>query len=313
MFRRRANQIKKEAESKAKSKTISSKPYRKRFQNYSEFREHIKSMEEKRKGPWSIKSVITQLKLEKERNKKNPNLAQFDTKFRRKELEKVMKKFNVGKKDGAIIIGAGFTGKFARAFKPRFPWQKGYKIALTDINPEYVEMAKKGKTINKKGEIIKAEKIKKSFVEDLEKPHINDTKISARVTFEATPLINSTKGVIPKNLGAKNGFIFFLTSEQVPELRKDYLKLKNKKTYGGLVVKEVKMKNGVTAVQIKVKPEYKEQYLKDRDVYESGLVKNQKKSIFYKELSHERNAVGKLNISEKEAKKRIERFKEAFR
>ncbi|MEM0372477.1 MAG: hypothetical protein QXO69_01410 [archaeon] len=149
-------------------------PVRKRFASIEEQKEHLKSLESESGGAWGVKKIrenvkeqYKALKNSKKRGedfipdglsfnplkegKVNANLLQFEQKFNRKELEKVMKEFGIEKKEGPLVIGAGFTGKFARSFIPWLPWQKGYKIIFTDINPEYVDMAKRGRTITKQG------------------------------------------------------------------------------------------------------------------------------------------------------------------
>ncbi|MEM0372476.1 MAG: hypothetical protein QXO69_01405, partial [archaeon] len=71
------------------------------------------------------------------------------------------------------------------------------------------------------------------------------------------------------------------------------------------------MRNKVTAFQIKLKPEFKEQYLKDRDAFEASLKRREGWGPYSNDIDI-KQAAERLGITQEEANERIKRFLKAF-
>jgi len=108
----------------------------------------------------------------------------------------------------------------------------------------------------------------------MEKPHINDRKISAMISFEPTPLGEGFNKTVLPNLGSKNGFIIATGSEMfdysAPNSWAAKTNLSLFKTYG-VQARMIRLgdKKKITFMQFKIPEKRRKNYLFDRECYES--------------------------------------------
>jgi hypothetical protein len=196
-------------------------------------------------------------------------------------VRKALNYFGVRKSSKPLVIVAGYTGNFARAVEAA---RKG-RVVFTDIHKPWVDRAEKGIQLTKTGKDEKAKPMK-GFVMDIKRPHIDDKKVSAMISFEPVTLMeNFNKTVLP-NLGSPNGFIIatgswmFDYSSPVGWAAKTSLKLF--KTYGV----QARMMNAdkTTFVQFKIPEKRRKDYLFDRECFESMKYKGESAGSMAKRL-----------------------------
>lgn len=201
--------------------------------------------------------------------------AQFLTDFDSGRMEKILGSFGIDKK--RLIVGAaGYSGDMLRSLK-----RAGYRVAFTDVNREWVKLARGGERITRRGRKEKAAPLK-GFTMNLFTPHISDQKISAIISFEPSPVvIQPAKTVLP-NLGAKNGLVLVgkTGTKFDPAVKGSWM---DKKSALMDLVREYKVqirhredkKGGLSFVQFKIPDRKKSRYLFDRECYESVRFRNE--------------------------------------
>jgi len=245
-------------------------------------------------GGWKIADAREYLK----KGKENVNVQQYRAKFTTKELKETFQKMGIKKEDGLIVVAAGYMGRTPRALQ-----KVGYKVAFTDTSKEFVELAKKGRTISSKGREIPAKKLK-AFQMDLLRPHIKDPKASAIVSFEPTPAIHNLGRTVSVNLGPKNGMIILAKKgANNPYLRinQQCKELLQKSQKYSLKIEKVKLGKDVVAFHFKIPENKKKEYLLDRECFETWWREGQEEVI-----------AKELGMSPKEVEKRVDSFIRAF-
>ncbi len=188
----------------------------------------------------------------------------------KESVKKALEYFGVKKSAKPIVVVAGFTGDFARAVRAA---NKG-GVIFTDIYKPWVRRAKEGVKISNAGKKEVRAKPMKGCVMDLEKPHIDDRKVSSMISFEPTSLGEGFNKTVLPNLGSPNGFIIATGSDMfdysAPNSWASKTNLRLFKTYG---VQARMMTAGgekkITFMQFKIPEERRKDYLFDRECYES--------------------------------------------
>jgi hypothetical protein len=272
--------------------------YRKRFKNWKEAKEHLETFNASNaveRWAWGVEAHENMRERLLIPNSAPPP-RQFSMRFESSKIKKALDGLGVKKQDGVIVTAAAYIGKVPRAIR-----KAGFKVAYSDVLEDWVELAKEGKTFSKKLQLRQAPKIKEAFHMDVLKPHINDTKVSAIVSFEPVQMRTMPERVISENLGSKNGLIILMKRGTAFEKAIEKIGgfIREMKEKYSLQVREVEVdkKQEIIAYQFKIPEMEKKKYLKDREVFEA----------------RERfGSIGKtakeLGISEDEAAKRTRRF-----
>lgn len=234
-------------------------------------------------GPKMVAARMSGTKLEPYDTEKRIKYTQPSTNFDPKRMDKILNEFGVAKSKPVIGV-AGFTGDMLRSMK-----KAGYNVRFSDVNPKWVEMAKKGEQLTKDGRIVKAERLV-GFPLNVNRPHINDTKAGAFITFEMTPIYNPTRSVL-QNLGTENGFIFVSKiGGMFDPLNSKWTGKKQNTLMKGLGEYKIQVsykedkENGISFVQFRIPKEFKKRYLIDRECYESVKLNRKSPALVAKRL-----------------------------
>jgi hypothetical protein len=243
------------------------------YKNYKE----VKKEAEKRAWGFPVDASRKELR----RSPEHVAFGQTRLGFMKNPVRKALDYFGVKKSTRPIVIAAGFTGNFARAIEAA---GKG-RVIFTDLHKPWVTRAKQGVQLSKTGKDENAKPMG-GFVLDMQKPHIDDRKVSAMMSFEPTPVMeNFNKTVLP-NLGAKNGFIMATAGKMFDYsyyngwAAKTGLKLFG--TYGAQV--RMTTAGKATFIQVKIPEKKRKDYLFDRECFESMRYKKESAGSVAKRL-----------------------------
>jgi len=188
-----------------------------------------------------------------------------------KHVPSILDFFGIKKNKAPIGVVPIYTGNLAHAVRKA---GKGPVIGM-DLNAAWVSRMNKGLILSKTGEDIQVKPIR-SFITDMQKPQFNDTKFSALVSFEPTPLLASLNRAVLPNLGASGGFI--LITKKGGSFDVDHPKswgsisdTRFLKEYGVQVRTKIwgRGKEKIESTQFIIPKKNKNKYLFDRECFES--------------------------------------------
>jgi len=266
--------------------------FRKRYKNWRQWKKFLRKKGEE--VGWGTKEIIEGIQGKNKKFRESINFHQLQTEIEGKELKSIFEEMGIKPKDGLIVSEASYVGKVPRALD-----EIGYKVVFTDISKDFVDLAKKGRTLSKDGEIIPAKKLK-AFQLDIRNPHINDARCSAIVSYEGTPYIYAPYKAISPNLGAKNGLVIMAEAYTFLLHRWERIADTLEKSEYEIQHKSMNTKN-IYALQLKIPENKKEMYLIDREAFEMLQRFRSKKRV-----------AEELEITKEDVTERVKRFKKIF-